>query len=164
MSFSCGAATRAEKAGHALRCCSPDCATEVFPRLDPAIIEERILRGRSILVATSVSADSVDRATGTPQPWTVLSTWPSFPPLVQEMLALAVGGKTEGRNVLVGEEFGAVVRGPAAGSPLTVVGPDGKGHHGPRSYTLLTGFEDTEMPDAEHKAQLLSGTQYGELR
>lgn len=41
---------------------------------------------------------------------------------------------------------------------------EGKGHHGPRSYTLLTGFEDTEMPDAEHKAQLLSGTQYGELR
>ena len=35
---SCGAATRAEKAGHALRCCNPDCATEVFPRLDPAII------------------------------------------------------------------------------------------------------------------------------
>ena len=46
----------------------------------------------------------------------------------------------------------------------TAIGPDGKGHHGPRSYTLLTGFEDTEMPDAEHKAQLLSGTQYGELR
>ena len=44
------------------------------------------------------------------------------------------------------------------------LGPDGKGHHGPRSYTLLTGFEDTEMPDAEHKTQLLSGTQYGELR
>jgi hypothetical protein len=40
----------------------------------------------------------------------------------------------------------------------------GKGHHGPRSYTLLTGFEDTEMPDADQKTQLLSGTQYGELR
>lgn len=93
---------------------------------DPAIVEERILRGRSILVATAVSAESVDRSTGTPQPWTVLSTWPSFPPLIQEMLALAVGGKTGGRNVMVGEEFGSVVRGEAAGSPLTVVGPDGK--------------------------------------
>jgi hypothetical protein len=38
------------------------------------------------------------------------------------------------------------------------------GHHGPRSYTLLTGYEDTEMPDADQKAPLLSGTQYGELR
>ncbi|MFC5496612.1 hypothetical protein ACFPOE_03620 [Caenimonas terrae] len=52
---------------------------------------------------------------------------------------------------------------PAPGS-ASAQGPDGKGHHGPRSYTLLTGFEDTEMPDAEQKTQLLSGTQYGELR
>lgn len=29
------------------------------------------------------------------------------------------------------------------------------------SYALLTGFEDTEMPDPEHE---LGGTQYGELR
>jgi hypothetical protein len=43
-------------------------------------------------------------------------------------------------------------------------GPDGRGHHGPRSYTLLTGYEDTEMPDSDQKAPLLSGTQYGELR
>ena len=41
---------------------------------------------------------------------------------------------------------------------------DGKGHHGPRSYTLLTGYEDTEMPDTDQKSPLLSGTQYGELR
>ena len=41
---------------------------------------------------------------------------------------------------------------------------DGSGHHGPRSYTLLTGYEDTELPDAENKAPLLSGTQYGDLR
>ena len=31
-----------------------------------------------------------------------------------------------------------------------------------RSYTLLTGFEDTEMPEA-HSAPVLSNTQYGEL-
>jgi NAD+ diphosphatase len=50
---SCGAPTRAEKAGHALRCTNPDCASEVFPRLDPAIIVlvtdasgERALLGR----------------------------------------------------------------------------------------------------------------------
>jgi NAD+ diphosphatase len=50
---SCGAPPRAEKAGHALRCTNPDCASEVFPRLDPAIIVlvtdasgERALLGR----------------------------------------------------------------------------------------------------------------------
>jgi hypothetical protein len=41
---------------------------------------------------------------------------------------------------------------------------DGSSRHGPQSYTLLTGFEDTELPDPDLKAQALSGTQYGELR
>ncbi len=41
---------------------------------------------------------------------------------------------------------------------------DGSVVHGPRSYTLLTGFEDTEMPDAEQRGlPTLSGTQYGDL-
>jgi len=40
---------------------------------------------------------------------------------------------------------------------------EGAGVHGPQSYTLLTGFEDTEMPDAEHSMPHLSGTQYGDL-
>ncbi len=35
---------------------------------------------------------------------------------------------------------------------------------GPRSYTLLTGFEDTELPDGELRSHTLSGTQFGELR
>ena len=38
---------------------------------------------------------------------------------------------------------------------------DGSDKHGPQSYTLLTGFEDTELPEA--RVPVLSGTQYGEL-
>ena len=56
---------------------------------------------------------------------------------------------------------------PLTATPSTpdgAMGADGKGRHGPRSYTLLTGYEDTEMPDSDQKAPLLSGTQYGELR
>ena len=34
---------------------------------------------------------------------------------------------------------------------------------GPRSYTLLTGFEDTEMPDSPVVVPALSATQYGDL-
>jgi len=37
---------------------------------------------------------------------------------------------------------------------------DGAARHGPQSYTLLTGYEDTEMPDDQ---PALSGTQYGAL-
>ena len=47
----CGAATRAHSAGHVMTCSNPDCATEYFPRIDPAIIVlisdgERALLGR----------------------------------------------------------------------------------------------------------------------
>jgi NAD+ diphosphatase len=47
----CGARTLAERAGHVLRCCDPDCNQQSFPRIDPAIIVlvhdgERALLGR----------------------------------------------------------------------------------------------------------------------
>lgn len=47
----CGSRTRAERAGHLLRCTNGSCAHEVFPRIDPAIIVlvsdgERALLGR----------------------------------------------------------------------------------------------------------------------
>jgi hypothetical protein len=40
----------------------------------------------------------------------------------------------------------------------------GSAKHGPQSYTLLTGFEDTEMADNEAPTPALSATQYGDLR
>lgn len=41
---------------------------------------------------------------------------------------------------------------------------DGSAKHGPQSYTLLTGFEDTELPDPDQRVPALSGSQYGDLR
>ncbi len=35
--------------------------------------------------------------------------------------------------------------------------------HRPHSYTLITGFEDTEMPDPDVRSPALSATQYGDL-
>ncbi|MBC7135080.1 NAD(+) diphosphatase [Oceanibaculum nanhaiense] len=48
----CGHPTLAKKAGHVLKCSNPDCATEHFPRTDPAVImlvehEGKALLGRS---------------------------------------------------------------------------------------------------------------------
>lgn len=40
---------------------------------------------------------------------------------------------------------------------------DGSNKHGPQSYTLLTGFEDTEMSEDHRTTPVLSGTQYGDL-
>ena len=64
----------------------------------------------------------------------------------------------------------ALVAGSSRPAPLTPT-PDAPrkahvaevGANGQRSYTLLTGYEETELPD-DPKAPVLSGTQYGELR
>lgn len=52
----------------------------------------------------------------------------------------------------------ASAQGPAAATPENGV----KVKSGPRSYTMLTGFEDTEMPDLP-SSPALSSTQYGDL-
>ena len=53
---------------------------------------------------------------------------------------------------------------PSAAGGATAKAFDGSARHGPQSYTLLTGFEDTAMADADVlRSPALSGTQYGDL-
>jgi hypothetical protein len=92
---------------------------------DPFIVEEPIGRGRSILVATSAGNDSVHRGPEGTIPWTTLPLWPSFPPLVQEMLSVAVSGRNENRNVVVGDVLTAALPRGAA-QALTITGPDNR--------------------------------------
>lgn len=96
-----------------------------FQNGDPAIVEEAIGRGRTILLTTAASPLSVDRSTNPPTPWTAMSTWPSFPPLVQEMLRVAVQGRNQNRNVFVGESLDSVLHSSASGVSLSVVTPSG---------------------------------------
>jgi len=63
---------------------------------DPLIVEERIERGRVILVATSADAS-----------WTAMPLWPSFLPLVREILSFCLDGEIKLRNVEVGEPIAA---------------------------------------------------------
>ncbi len=68
----------------------------------------------------------------------------------------------------------ALAAGSSGAMPLTATpgvarttasAPDGNRQGGPRSYTLLTGYEDTELSDPDQKGTtLLSHTQPGELR
>ncbi len=62
------------------------------------------------------------------------------------------------------DEVAAFKQALSAASSSGPVATDGAGkiRSGPRSYTLLTGFEDTEMPDSP-AAPVLSNTQYGDL-
>lgn len=91
---------------------------------DGAIIEERIGRGHCILLTTAASTESMDRSSDPPRPWTALSAWPSFPPLIQEMLSLAVQGRSENLNVTVGEAITGAMPG-VADLPVTVRMPNG---------------------------------------
>lgn len=95
-----------------------------FSNGDPAILEETLGNGRSLLVATAGSSQSRDSSSGTPRPWTDLAAWPSFVPLVQEMLTLAIAGRESRRQVLVGEPLGNLVPLRLANQPLSLRLPD----------------------------------------
>ena len=74
-----------------------------FDNGDPAIVEAEVGQGRVLLVATAASPESVDRSTEPPTPWTMLASWPSFPPLIHEIVRSAASDRLAGRNVLVGD-------------------------------------------------------------
>jgi hypothetical protein len=96
-----------------------------FSNGEAAVVEEQFGRGRTILVATAASPASIDRTSQPPTPWTALSSWPSFPPLVHEMLQFAALGQSEGRNLLVGDELTGELSAGGLDKPIALVGPDG---------------------------------------
>jgi hypothetical protein len=96
-----------------------------FENGDPAIVEGVIGRGRVIVVATDGSSSSVDRTADPPAPWSALAAWPSFPPLVQQMLKTAVSGRVALRNALVGDTLRGTVPPGLADLSVTVADPAG---------------------------------------
>jgi hypothetical protein len=82
---------------------------------DPLVVEQPVHRGRVVLVATSADPS-----------WTAMPLWPSFVPLVQEIVAWCAAGQLEGRNVAVGEPIEASWAAPAAETPASVQLPDGR--------------------------------------
>jgi hypothetical protein len=90
---------------------------------DPAIVEEQVGRGRTILVATECSLSSIDPATK--NPWTTMPAWPSFVPLVQELVSLAVRGQLTERNVEVGQPLGESLSAMSARPEIAVTTPAG---------------------------------------
>ena len=100
-----------------------------FFNSDPAIIEEQIGRGHSIVFTTAASPQSRDTSQEPSVPWSDLGTWPSFLPLVQETLALAVRTREQPRNIQVGEflEIRQQQADPAA--RVEVVNPRGASEH-----------------------------------
>ncbi|HZZ73047.1 MAG TPA: BatA domain-containing protein [Pirellulales bacterium] len=104
---------------------SPDAGVQValaFDSGDPAILEKPAGRGRVVLV-TIPAAATIDP--DTKYPWTMWPRWPSFLPLVKEILATAVNRRGQEFNVLVGREIGGLFP-VAAGASLALTTPDGR--------------------------------------
>lgn len=81
---------------------------------DPMIVQAPRDRGTVILVATSADVS-----------WTAMPVWPSYLPLVQELLAAAVRGQLNDRNTIAGSAIGASVRSNDPDRAVAVRLPDG---------------------------------------
>jgi hypothetical protein len=88
-----------------------------FDSGDPAIVERRFGRGRGILLTTSVD-----------EQWGTWPLWPSFLPLVHEIVHFAVGGRWGDRQKLVGEPLTEVFAATAIDVDVGVESPDGQTH------------------------------------
>jgi hypothetical protein len=106
---------------------------------DPAIVEAPHERGRVIVVATDGSLSSVDSVTHSP--WSTMVAWPSFLPLVQELLALAVGSQRDQYNVIVGEAFGLSVPPTTSAAAVKVRSPGAENRELPVS--VKADLDDT---------------------
>jgi hypothetical protein len=102
-----------------------------FENGDPAVLEATLGRGHVILVATDTSSTSVDPATDPPTPWSALAAWPSFPPLVQQMLKSAVRGRTQLRNATVGDALRGTIPPGLADASVVMTDPAGRGQRVP---------------------------------
>jgi hypothetical protein len=89
---------------------------------DPFVVTGPVGRGRSVLVATACDLDSVDPATG--QPWTTMPAWPSFLPIVREMLLYAMGPADALGARRVGEPIGASAPDGTFGQEVRIERPD----------------------------------------
>jgi hypothetical protein len=133
-----------------------------FANGDPALISQNIGRGRSLLLATSAETDSLDRSSDPVVPWSALVSWPSFPPLMHEMVNFSVAGREARRNYLVGEPW-SVLSLDEDPAEVVIVDPTGKTQRdsigAARNQDLaprLSGVFRLERPGTELPAELVA--------
>jgi hypothetical protein len=104
---------------------------------DPLVVEEPVERGRVVVVATSADTS-----------WTAMPLWPSFLPLVQEILGFCLSEDTKQYNLDVDDPFIAALSSASADVHVTIQKPDGRTQdaqgHAQDSASLLQ-FADTNQ-------------------
>lgn len=97
-----------------------------FSNGDPAIVEAAIHRGRSIVVATAASPESmIDQESR--RFWSDLFRAELITPWGQELWRFAVGSRQQQRNVTVGDAFGGPLPSGAIDTRVEVFGPNSDG-------------------------------------
>jgi hypothetical protein len=112
-------------------------------RGDPFIVAAPLGKGRTVMVATDASLSSVDAATG--EPWTIWPTWPSFLPIVRELLAYAVSGTQQDWQQPVGTRI--ATGGVPVETALNILRPDRR--TAPVALHTVDGQQQWFYPDTE---------------
>lgn len=92
---------------------------------DPVLLAREFGRGRCLLLALATSPLSLDRTIDPPRPWSSLSTWPSFPPLMQEAAAYVASKAERDRTVDVWQPAEGIINAALSKPVVLLKKPDG---------------------------------------
>lgn len=95
-----------------------------LPSGDPLLVTATRGRGVVAMFATAASLDTVDSATS--QSWTMLPAWPSFLPIVRELVAYGLSESRGHTSRKVGESLGATLPDSWAEGAIQITRPDGR--------------------------------------
>jgi hypothetical protein len=84
---------------------------------DPLIVAQQVRRGRVVLVTTSADAS-----------WAELPKWPTYQPLVKEILAWCTAGQAQPRNVAVGDALESALPATPGLAEVSIERPGGQRH------------------------------------
>jgi len=95
-----------------------------LPSGDPLLVTGKVGRGRVAVMATSASLDTLDRSTG--QPWNMLPAWPSFLPIVRELVAFSTNHDLDHGKHLVAKPIIERLPDSSPATTVAVVRPDAR--------------------------------------
>jgi hypothetical protein len=95
-----------------------------LPNGEPLLVTAAYGRGMVAVVATSATLDTVDRATA--QPWTLMPAWPSFLPIVRELVAYGMGASRQQSERTIGELLEGRLPASWSDTTVAVTRPDGR--------------------------------------
>lgn len=90
---------------------------------DPLIVRHRVGAGWVGSVLSAPTSGRADRPGA--RPWNAIGTWPSFVPLIRQLLQAVTSGQAETRNLLVGQMILGSVKTANAVSQARITTPDG---------------------------------------